>query len=58
MIANPDWSLFTVDPTEEDCCHKTLPIGAESAPIFSVPYERPLRISPAIAGDRAEIRRG
>lgn len=39
MIANPDWSLFTKEPTEEDCCHNTVPIGAESGPIFSVPYD-------------------
>ena len=39
MIANPDWSLFTVEPTEEDCCHNTVPVGAEAGPIFSVPYD-------------------
>lgn len=39
VIGNPDWSLFTVEPTEEDCCHNTVPIGAEGGPIFSVPYD-------------------
>jgi hypothetical protein len=39
MIGNPDWSLFTVEPGEEACCHNTVPIGAESGPIFSVPYD-------------------
>jgi hypothetical protein len=39
LIGNPDWSLFTVEPTEENCCHNTVPIGAESGPIFSVPYD-------------------
>ena len=39
MIGNPDWSLFTVEPNEEECCHNTVPIGAESGPIFSVPYD-------------------
>lgn len=39
MIGNPDWSLFTVEPGEEACCHNTVPVGAESGPIFSVPYD-------------------
>jgi hypothetical protein len=39
LIGNPDWSLFTVEPGEEACCHNTVPIGAGSGPIFSVPYD-------------------
>lgn len=39
MIGNPDWSQFTKEPSEEACCHNTVPIGAEAGPIFSVPYD-------------------
>ena len=39
MIGNPDWSLFSVEPGEDACCHNTVPIGAEAGPIFSVPYD-------------------
>jgi hypothetical protein len=39
MIGNPDWSVFTVEPDEDACCHNTVPIGAASGPIFSVPYD-------------------
>lgn len=39
VVGNPDWSMFTVEPGEEACCHNTVPIGAESGPIFSVPYD-------------------
>jgi hypothetical protein len=39
MIGNPDWSLFTVEPGEDACCHNTVPIGADAGPIFSVPYD-------------------
>jgi len=39
LIGNPDWSLFTVEPGEDACCHNTVPVGAESGPIFSVPYD-------------------
>ena len=39
LIGNPDWSLFTIEPDEKACCHNTVPIGAESGPIFSVAYD-------------------
>jgi hypothetical protein len=39
MIGNPDWSLFTVEPGEEACCHNTVPIGVAKGPVFSVPYD-------------------
>jgi hypothetical protein len=39
MIGNPDWSLFSVEPGEDACCHNTVPIGTEAGPIFSVPYD-------------------
>lgn len=39
MVGNPDWSLFSVEPGEDECCHNTVPIGAESGPMFSVPYD-------------------
>ena len=39
MIGNPDWSLVTVEPGEDACCHNTVPIGAASGPIFLVPFD-------------------
>ena len=39
MIGNPDWSLISVEPGEDACCHNTVPIGEASGPIFPVPYD-------------------
>jgi hypothetical protein len=39
MIGNPDWSVFTVEPGEEACCHNTVPIGSGAGSVFSVPYD-------------------
>lgn len=39
LVGNPDWSLFSVEPGEDACCHNTVPIGAVSGPMFSVPYD-------------------
>jgi hypothetical protein len=39
MIGNPDWALFSIEPGEDACCHNTVPIGAPSGPMFSVPYD-------------------
>jgi hypothetical protein len=39
FIGNPDWSLFTIEPGEESCCHNTVPIGAGDGPVFSIPYD-------------------
>ena len=39
MIGNPDWSLFSIEPGEDACCHNTVPIGAGAGPVFSVPYD-------------------
>jgi hypothetical protein len=39
MIGNPDYSLFSVEPGEDACCHNTVPIGTAAGPIFSVPYD-------------------
>lgn len=39
MIGNHDFALFSIEPDEEACCHNTVPIGTESGPIFSVPYD-------------------
>ncbi len=39
MIGNPDWSLITVEPGEDACCHNTVPIGVVSGPVFLVPYD-------------------
>ena len=39
LIGNPDWSVFSIEPGEETCCHNTVPIGAGAGPVFSVPYD-------------------
>jgi hypothetical protein len=39
LVGNPDWSAFSLEPGEEACCHNTVPVGAESGPIYSVPYD-------------------
>jgi hypothetical protein len=39
LIGNPDWSAFGLEPGEEACCHNTVPVGAASGPIYSVPYD-------------------
>ena len=39
LIGNPDWSAFGLEPGEDACCHNTVPVGAETGPIYSVPYD-------------------
>lgn len=39
MIGNPDWSAFSAEPDETECCHNTQPIGGPDGPVFSVPYD-------------------
>ena len=39
FVGNPDWSVFTIEPGEDACCHNTVPIGAGDGPVFSVPYD-------------------